>query len=111
MRSERRGDYWLSVGAHMFPEPDSIVGRMVEDLQLETLRINGELLGLWMDGKLVRGGRPETYPLRLPLERQARLDLVRGAEGATRAAKYERCREAHGATRARDSLADARVHG
>lgn len=90
IRSELRGDYWLSVGAHMFPEPDSIVGRMVEDLQLETLRINGDLLGVWMDGKLVRGGRPETYPLRLPMERRARVDLVSSGLRIRRAAaKYE----------------------
>ena len=90
IRSELRGDYWLSVGAHMFPEPDSIVGRMVEDLQLETLRINGDLLGVWMDGKLVRGGRPETYPLRLAMERRARVDLVSSGLRIRRAAaKYE----------------------
>ena len=91
VRSERRGDYWLSVGAHMFPEPESIVGRMVEDLQLETLRINGELLGLWMNEKLIRGGRPELYPVRLPLDRDARLDLVRAGLRVRRAAaRYER---------------------
>lgn len=91
IRSEQRGDYWLSVGAHMFPEPDSIVGRMVEELQLETLRINGDLLGIWMNGKLVRGGRAETYPIRLPLERRARLDLVTSGLRIRRAAaEYER---------------------
>ena len=85
VRSEKRGCYWLSVGAHMFPEPDSIVGRMVDELELETLRINGDLLGVWMDGKLVRGGRPETYPLRLPLDRRARFDMVTsGVEDPTR---------------------------
>ena len=91
IRSEQRGDYWLSVGAHMFPEPDSIVGRMVEELQLETLRINGDLLGLWMGGKLVRGGRAETYPVRLPLEPRARIDLVASGLRIRRAAaEYER---------------------
>jgi len=95
IRSEKRGDYWLSVGAHMFPEPESIVGRMVEELQLETLRINGELLGLWMNDKLIRGGRPELYPLRLPLQRAARADLVRaGLRVRKAAARYERI--AHG---------------
>ncbi len=90
IRSEIRGDYWLSVGAHMFPEPDSIVGRMVEDLQLETLRINGDLLGVWMEGKLVRGARPETYPFRLPIERRARIDLVTSGLRIRRAAgQYE----------------------
>ena len=26
IKSQQRGAYWVSVGAHMFPEPDSIVG-------------------------------------------------------------------------------------
>ncbi len=91
VRSEKSGSYWLSVGAHMFPEPDSIVGRMVDELELETLRINGDLLGVWMDGKVVRGGRPEAYPLRLPLDRRARFDMVRsGLKIRRAAAEYER---------------------
>jgi oxygen-dependent protoporphyrinogen oxidase len=91
MYSERRGDYWLSVGAHMFPEPDSIVGRMVEELNLTTLRIHGEMLGIWFDGHLLRGGRPETFPFRLPLEPRARFDLIRSGLRVRRAAgQYER---------------------
>ena len=29
MWSQRRGDLALSVGAHMFPPPDSVIGRLV----------------------------------------------------------------------------------
>jgi oxygen-dependent protoporphyrinogen oxidase len=76
IRSEMRGDYWLSAGAHMFPEPESIIGRMVEETPTGMPRINGDLLGVWMSGKLVRGGRPETDPFRLPIENRARIDLV-----------------------------------
>jgi len=91
VRSEKRGDYWLSVGAHMFPEPEAVVGRLVEDVGLETMPINGDLLGMVMGGKRVQGGRIESYPFRLPLDRPARLDLVRaGLKMRRAAAAYEK---------------------
>lgn len=91
VKSEKRGNYWLSVGAHMFGEPESIVGRMVEDLSLETLRIHGDMLAISWEHKVYRGARPEVYPLRLPFARQARVDFVRaGLKIRRAAAQYER---------------------
>jgi oxygen-dependent protoporphyrinogen oxidase len=91
VRSEQRGRYWLSVGAHLIPGPDSTVGRIVEELGLRTVPIPGSLFGIWMEGRLISGGRLETYPFRLPLERGARADLVRVGVRIRRAvAQYER---------------------
>jgi oxygen-dependent protoporphyrinogen oxidase len=91
VRSQQRGSYWLSVGAHLIPGPDSTVGRIAEELDLRTVPIAGSLFGIWLDGKLTWGGRLETYPLRLPLEWRARVDLARVGLRVRRAiAQYER---------------------
>lgn len=91
IRSERRGDYWLSVGAHMFPEPHSVVGGLVEEMGLETLVIQGDLLGVFMEGRRLQGGRVEFYPFRLPLERRARTEFIRAGLRMRKAARgYEK---------------------
>jgi protoporphyrinogen/coproporphyrinogen III oxidase len=74
--SKRRGDLALSVGAHMFPPPDSIVGRMVDDLGLEVLPITGSMLNVYLRGKLIRDSRPALLPLRLPLSLGGRISLA-----------------------------------
>ena len=90
VKSEKSGDYWLSVGAHMFGEPESIVGGLVEETGLETLRIHGDMLAISWGDKLYRGGRLELYPLRLPLALRARADMVRvGLKIRRAAARYE----------------------
>lgn len=77
IKSQQRGAYWVSVGAHMFPEPDSIVGRLVQEFGLETLAINGSLMGLSYQGTILKGGRTELYAFRLPMSAAGRLSLVR----------------------------------
>jgi oxygen-dependent protoporphyrinogen oxidase len=84
--SERRGDYWLSVGAHMFPEPASVVGRLVTELGLRTLSVRGTLLGVHYRGRTVTGDRPEIYPFRLPLSPAGRLSFARAGLKIRRAA-------------------------
>jgi oxygen-dependent protoporphyrinogen oxidase len=75
--SKRRGDLALSVGAHMFPPPDSIVGRMVHDFGLEVLPVTGSMLNVYLRGKLIRDSRPELLPARLPLSLRGRISLAR----------------------------------
>jgi protoporphyrinogen/coproporphyrinogen III oxidase len=75
--SKRRGNLALSVGAHMFPPPDSVVGRIVGDLGLELMPITGSMLNVYWRGKLVRDTRPELLPLRLPLSFGARISFAR----------------------------------
>src|SRR3954452_9836042 len=65
--SRQRGDLALSVGAHMFPPPDSVGGRLCQEHGLEVLPITGSMLTVAYRGKLVRDSRPELLPLRLPL--------------------------------------------
>ena len=39
--------------------------------------VPGDAMAVWLNEKLASGGRPETYPLRLPLSLRGRLSLVR----------------------------------
>ena len=75
--SKRRGDLALSVGAHMFPPPDSVVGGMVAEFGLEVMPITGSMLNVFLRGKLIRDTRPELLPLRLPLSASGRLSFAR----------------------------------
>jgi len=87
MRSEPRGPYWLNQGAHLFPGAGTHLARLVDDMGLETRVIPGNRMGLALNGRLVVGGRPETYPLRLPLSLGARLSFVRAGLRLRRAAR------------------------
>jgi oxygen-dependent protoporphyrinogen oxidase len=77
LRSEPRGPYWLNFGAHLFGDRDSPAGRLVDALKLEARPIPGDRMGFAFGGRLVAGGRSETFPLRLPLSLAARLSFVR----------------------------------
>jgi protoporphyrinogen/coproporphyrinogen III oxidase len=91
IKSERRGDYWVSVGAHMFPGPGSVVGGLVDEFGLETLPINGSLMGLSYRGALLKGGRTELYPFRLPMSPAGRIAMIRtGLRLRRDAAEYNR---------------------
>src|SRR5918994_1554208 len=72
LRSERRGEYWINVGAHLFPAPGSLVDSMARECGLETVPVTGSMMGLAVGSRLVNGGRVETYPFRLPLSLRER---------------------------------------
>jgi protoporphyrinogen/coproporphyrinogen III oxidase len=71
-----RPPYWLNLAAHVFPPPSTALGRLVTEVGLETTLIPGDAMAVWLKGKLASGGRPETYPLRLPLSLRGRMSLV-----------------------------------
>src|SRR5262249_54327278 len=77
LRSEPRGPYWLNLGAHLFGGPKTLMGRLATEMGLETRPIPGNRMGLAFHGRLVAGGRPETYPFRLPLSWGARLSFAK----------------------------------
>jgi oxygen-dependent protoporphyrinogen oxidase len=91
IRSEPRDPYWLNLGAHVFPGPGSATGRLVADVGVESLPVPGHLVALELNGRLLVGGRPELYPLRLPLRPAERIALTRaGARLRLAVARYER---------------------
>lgn len=87
MKSEPRGPYWLSVGAHMFPGPGSVIDGLVNDMELQTLPIRGSLLGIAYRGRIVRGNRAEAYPFRLPMSLAGRFSFIRAGLKMRGAAK------------------------
>ena len=77
MRSEPRGAYWLNLGAHLFGGRGSLLDRLVTETGLETRPIPGNRMGLAFRDRVLASGRPETYPLRLPMSWRARLSFIR----------------------------------
>lgn len=77
LRSEPRGDYWLNFGAHLFGDDQSPAGALARELGLEARPIPGDRMGIAYKGRVVAGGRSETFPLRLPLSLSARLSFIK----------------------------------
>ena len=75
--SKQRGDLALSVGAHMVPPPDSVIGKIVTELGLEVMPITGSMLNIHLGGRVVRDVRPELLPFRLPLSLAGRVSFAR----------------------------------
>src|SRR4051812_14917390 len=106
--SRQRGDLALSVGAHMFPPPESTVGRQVTEFGLDVLPIKGSMLNVAMGGRLVRDTRPELLPLRLPLAPRGRVSFARAGLRVKRDAdEYMKVIE----RRPGDTDADVRLRG
>ena len=77
LMSEPRGRYWLNFGGHVLAGEDSATGRLLAATGVEARAVPGVLTALAMNGRVLAGGRVETYPLRLRLTRSERLALVR----------------------------------
>jgi oxygen-dependent protoporphyrinogen oxidase len=104
--SEPRGRYWLNFGGHVLAGEDSATGRLLAATGVEARAVPGVLTALAMNGRVLAGGRVETYPLRLRLTRSERLALVRaGARVRLAVLEYGRVSR----LRAGESEADRRA--
>jgi protoporphyrinogen/coproporphyrinogen III oxidase len=89
--SEHRGHYWLNFGAHVFAGPESATGRLLDDIGVQAAPVPGELAAISMNGALLRDGRVNTYPFRIPMSWDARLAALRaGAKVRVAAYRYGR---------------------
>ncbi len=89
IRSERRGSYWLNWGGHVFAGSDSSTDALLKEVGVSAVQIPGSLQGMAMNGKFIKKGHIATYPLRIPMSSQARLDTVRaGAKIVREVARY-----------------------
>ena len=77
IRSERRGDYWLNFGAHVFGSPESASGRVLAALGVTAKPVPGRLGGVSLNGKAVTSGPVATFPFRLPMSFGSRVSLVK----------------------------------
>lgn len=73
VRSERRGQYWLNWGGHMYAGPGSATDVLLSETGVEAVQIPGSLTGFNMNGKTLYSGTLATYPLRLPISMDARI--------------------------------------
>jgi protoporphyrinogen/coproporphyrinogen III oxidase len=105
IRSEPRGDYWLNFGPHLFPGPDTVLGRLVTSAGLHTSAVTGSTLALSLAGRLLTSGRTWSYPLRLPMFPSARASLIRAGLAIRRGV---RAYLELGQTRPGDTAADVR---
>ena len=69
--------YWLNFGPHLFPGPDTVLGRLVTGAGLRTSEVTGSTLALSFRGRLLSSGRTWSYPLLLPMSPSARASLTR----------------------------------
>jgi oxygen-dependent protoporphyrinogen oxidase len=112
IRSEPRGRYWLNVGAHVYSGPGSATWRLATEVGVELLPVPGHLVAVELNGRIVAGGRPELYPLRLPLSLRERAALVRaGARLRLAVARYERAARPRPGERAADTRARVLAYG
>jgi oxygen-dependent protoporphyrinogen oxidase len=91
IRSERCGRYWLNLGAHVFAGPGTPTDRLLRETAVVARDVPGILTAVSLDGRLVAGGRVETYPLRLPLRARERVELACvGVRLRREVARYDR---------------------
>lgn len=77
IHSERRGDYWLNWGGHVYNGPGSATGDLLASVGVDSTPVPGSLSGLAMNGKLLTSGRVETYPFRVPMSWGDRAALLK----------------------------------
>jgi protoporphyrinogen/coproporphyrinogen III oxidase len=77
IRSERRGNYWLNFGAHVFAAPESASGRLLAAAGVTARPVPGRLTAASLNGKIVADGPVELFPFRLSMSGHSRLALAR----------------------------------
>ena len=112
IRSEPRDPYWLNAGAHVFSGPGSATDRLVREVGVEAVEVPGHLVAVELNGRVLVGGRPELYPLRLPLATRERLALARaGLRLRREVGRYERVAALRPGESRRDARRRLLAHG
>lgn len=87
--SERRGDYWLNWGGHVYAGEGSATNDLFKSVGISSLPVPGILTAMSLNGKLLKNGPVESYPFRVPMSWEARLALVKaGAKVKASVLKY-----------------------
>jgi protoporphyrinogen/coproporphyrinogen III oxidase len=77
IRSERRGQYWLNWGGHVFAGSGSSTDALLAEAGITAAQVPGSLAGVAMNGTLLLNGRIETYPFRIPMPLSSRIALLK----------------------------------
>lgn len=101
IRSYQRGDYWANVGAHVYPNPETLMGRLAEEFGLEVRDIEGSLRGMAVKNKIIRPARLEYLPFVLPMSLTQRAAfIVKGLKLAGAIRRFNRIEHKAAATEA-----------
>ncbi|MEW8987104.1 MAG: NAD(P)/FAD-dependent oxidoreductase, partial [Bacillus sp. (in: firmicutes)] len=89
VRSERRGDYWLNWGGHLYAGAGSATDELFESVGITAVPVPGILTAMSLNGKLLLDGPVELYPFRVPMSWEARFAMMRaGAKVRAAVIKY-----------------------
>ncbi|PKW16611.1 flavin monoamine oxidase family protein [Saccharopolyspora spinosa] len=77
LKSVPRGDYWINLGGHLFPEQGSHIRSVMDDLGLGVIDIPGSKFAMTLGDQLYRNKRIESYPFTLPMTFKERVGLIR----------------------------------
>lgn len=77
LKSERRGEYWLNWGGHVFAGQNSSTDQLISEVGVQAVTIPGSLQAISMNGKLLKKGSITSYPFRLPMSLSDRAATIR----------------------------------
>ena len=75
--SQRRDGYWLNFGGHVLAGAGSQTARLLDQTGVAAAEVPGVLSALALNGRVLAGGRVESYPLRMRLRGRDRLAMAR----------------------------------
>lgn len=85
LRSERRGAYWLNWGGHVFGGEGSFADKLLKEVGVDALNLQGSFAALAYKGKVLNDGNVNFYPFRLPISWSARWEIVKAGIKVMRA--------------------------
>jgi oxygen-dependent protoporphyrinogen oxidase len=89
VRSEQRGDYWLNWGGHLYAGEGSATDELFKSTGVTAMPVPGILAAMYLNGKLLLGGRVELFPFRAPMSWESRFAMIRaGAKVRAAVVKY-----------------------
>ncbi|MDT3959019.1 NAD(P)/FAD-dependent oxidoreductase [Staphylococcus kloosii] len=96
--SERRGNYWMNWGGHVYAGKGSATDELLKSVGVKALPVPGKLSAMQLNGKLLLDGHVELYPFRVAMSWKDRISmLIAGAKVRGAVLKYSKIakRRAH----------------
>lgn len=96
--SERRGNYWMNWGGHVYAGKGSATDELLKSVGVKALPVPGKLSAMQLNGKLLLDGHVELYPFRVSMSWKDRISmLIAGAKVRGAVLKYSKIakRRAH----------------
>lgn len=76
LRSERRGQYWLNWGGHVFAGEGSFADKLLREVGVDALNLQGSFSALAFKGKVLNGN-VNLYPFMVPISWGARMEIAK----------------------------------